>query len=489
MEVENTESKALAYVGSVDKTSRKRQLKIHDEETHTSNVEKIIVRDFFPDLPKVQAQVEYLEALERKDTQKIWKLQQQFSLKRPTSLASSTCAPTPSTFETPESRIAVTPLPRPDTESTNKQNEEPPTRNPAPPEITDESMNGLSLDKYLSQNTSEDNVSFVDIMKESERKHRMKHAWLFDKEEEQLKEHEEILALPSAEEQQCSTSTSNKKVCTWKYVARNAVMYVPDGAELTPSEKIEKAGEIREIVHMNTRFENNPFNIEKHKETITQAASIKAMKLLGKIGPDGKEILPAQSPKVGGYGFVATPSIVPGVDASPLMTWGEIDGTPFRLDCSDTPIFLRTPGPIFKIPDVPHRDRCLHALAEKASKAHRAKKQEALKQVRSTFASPSPKFSQSKTDRFLSLSPAAQQLANKRLKINSKSDKALRSSYTPSPGHRLPGDSTPIIASSPSSAKNTPSSSTQRISKTPNQSSLTDNLLQLPKRQNAQEYF
>lgn len=68
------------------------------------------------------------------------------------------------------------------------------------------------------------------------------------------------------------------------------------------------------------------------------------------------------------------------------MTWGEIDGTPFRLDGSDTPIINRVPGPGFKIPEVPLRDRCLHELAEKASKAHRAKKQEALKQVRSTFA-------------------------------------------------------------------------------------------------------
>jgi len=70
-----------------------------------------------------------------------------------------------------------------------------------------------------------------------------------------------------------------------------------------------------------------------------------------------------------------------GVDASPLMTWGEIEGTPFRLDGSDTPVVPGGRGPVFKIPEVPRRDRLLHELAEKASKAHRDKKEVALKQA------------------------------------------------------------------------------------------------------------
>lgn len=45
----------------------------------------------------------------------------------------------------------------------------------------------VSLDKYLSQNVSEDSMSFVEIMEESNKRHRVKHAWLFEKEEEQEK--------------------------------------------------------------------------------------------------------------------------------------------------------------------------------------------------------------------------------------------------------------------------------------------------------------
>jgi protein DGCR14 len=68
------------------------------------------------------------------------------------------------------------------------------------------------------------------------------------------------------------------------------------------------------------------------------------------------------------------------------MTWGEIEGTPFRLDGSDTPLVGSARGPVFRIPDVPRRDRLLHELAEKTSKAHRDKKEKALKQVTASFS-------------------------------------------------------------------------------------------------------
>ena len=82
---------------------------------------------------------------------------------------------------------------------------------------------------------------------------------------------------------------------------------------------------------------------------MAQAAANQVSKKQGKIGADGKEILPPESPRVNGYGFVATPSPAPGVNESPLMTWGEIEGTPFRLDGGDTPMRHSGPGPAFKV--------------------------------------------------------------------------------------------------------------------------------------------
>lgn len=55
------------------------------------------------------------------------------------------------------------------------------------------------------------------------------------------------------------------------------------------------------------------------------------------------------SPQVAGWGFVpATPNLVPGPDASPFMTWGELEGTPLLLDPSMTP--SRSGGIAFKVP-------------------------------------------------------------------------------------------------------------------------------------------
>ena len=66
-----------------------------------------------------------------------------------------------------------------------------------------------------------------------------------------------------------------------------------------------------------------------------------------------------------------------GVDASPLMTWGSIEGTPFRLDGGDTPI-TATPGPTFKMPEPKNRDQLGLALADKVNRKHRQKRRDAL---------------------------------------------------------------------------------------------------------------
>ena len=80
------------------------------------------------------------------------------------------------------------------------------------------------------------------------------------------------------------------------------------GVDDTAEERIDKVNNAREIVHKNTRFTAAPFSVDKNKQSLSTQARV----LAGQIGPDGKEILPAQSPRVGGYGFVATPSPAPG---------------------------------------------------------------------------------------------------------------------------------------------------------------------------------
>ena len=472
-----------------------------DEDAYTEKLEKIIVRDFYPDLPKLREKQEYLDALQRNDTEKLRQLHLKYTKRTPGTLRPASMLPTPSSsFETPieNPKESVPELDdmfgslvggsggaegsdRGGGAKTDHQKQQP-YRNPEPKPVrkTKDDVD-LPLDKFLAKNTSEDNQSFKDIMAESEKKHRLKHAWLFDQEALSTSDLSERLALPSVEQQ--AIMDSNHKVDTWTYQAKNAVMYFPEGIEMTSEDKMKvKAKGSRVIEHGNTRFSANPFSATN--QSVKEAASTQTALLMGKVGVDGKEVLPKATPRVNGYGFLATPTPAPGVEDTPLMTWGEIEGTPFGLDGGGTPLLHNpTSGPQFKIPDVPRRDRLGFELAEKASKAHRDKKNAAIQRVQRNIASPSPKFAASKTDRLTGLSPAAQKLASSRLGINMGSDRALSDSYTPSPMRRK--DKTPGLTPTPSPlagrTNRTPTQTAKRPT-TGGVGSLTDNLLIIPKR-------
>ncbi|XP_045169617.2 splicing factor ESS-2 homolog [Mercenaria mercenaria] len=458
----------------------KKKVNVLDEEKYTEELENIIEKDFFPDLPKMKAQSEYFEALENNDLVKLRELEMKYS-KRPDTVNSIYSSPanfdTPDRGERPRTR-------RPDTGQSNVTSEKGGEKffNSEKPESK------VHLDSFLSKNTSEDNDSFSQILEESDKKHKEKHAWLFENETNRKSEEEDRLALPDIETQAAITD-GKAGVDTWKYKTRNHVMYIPDGEDLSTQELLElKKKKPRKIVHENTRFHLSPWNTQKSKEVIKQAASEKALLHSGRIGHDGKELEVGMTPKVNGYGFVATPSPAPGVDESPLMTWGEIEGTPFQLDPKETPL-VPSDAPAFKIPDVPKRDQLAFELAEKSSKQHRDKKKNALK-LASRLASPTPGFSRkSSLERISSLSPAAQRLLGSRIGVRTGTDKALRESYSPSPTHRLPGYKTPKLTPRLTAKSKTPSSATPSGNSTPGSEHggnvtpfLTDNLLQLPKK-------
>ncbi|KAL8594450.1 hypothetical protein ACOMHN_018158 [Nucella lapillus] len=472
-------------------------------------IEKIIERDFYPDLTNLSVQKSYFDAVERNDLVKLRELQMKYGGQCPTSGRLSSAYDSPAFFETPQSsetgQMGSSSKTGPPTSQGNEGEENDTAGNKPETKATDsektdsskeEAAKEMGLDGFLAKYTSEDNLEFVEILEENERKRKERHAWLFQKEGIQDQEHERKLALPSMEEQAAITQRP-LNVDTWTYKPYNTVMYVPEGEEYTAKELIEmrKHG-AKNVIHQNTRFTRNPFGRTGGKELLQKAAVHKAMVNQGKIGHDGRELLAAQTPQVNGFKLMGSPSPAPGVDESPLMTWGEIEGTPLRLEGAETlPILHTTPGPVFRIPDLPKRDRLGHELAEKVGKTHRAKKEAALKQVTRRLASPSP--SMSPLERLNSMSPAAQRLASKRLGVRTHSDSALRASYTPSPS-RTPGDKTPVHLSTPSpgSARSRASSlasGPSPVRQSPRASkpkpSLTDNLLKLPQRQNASDFF
>ncbi|XP_044131475.1 splicing factor ESS-2 homolog [Bufo gargarizans] len=444
--------------------AKKPKKKVLCEETYIQNLQKIIQRDFFPDVEKLRAQKEYLEAEESGDLEKM----RQIAIKIGTSGRCSRESPlpyvTPATFETPAG-IPGTPL------FNTKHREE-----DGESEKTDEDGKELlGLDNFLAKHTSEDNASFEQIMEVAKEKERAKNAWLYEAEEEYKQRLQENLVLPSLEKQAIQNVKAG--LDTWEYKTHNSLMYYPEG--VPDNDAIFKKP--REVVHKNTRFQKDPFSQALSKTQLQQAAALNAQYKQGKVGPDGKELIPQESPKVNGFGFVATPSTAPGVDDSPLMTWGEVESTPFRLDGSETPYLEKTPGPSFKILEPGRRERLGLKMANEAAAKNRANKQEALRRVTENLANLTPKGLSP------SMSPALQRLVNR---TSSKyTDKALRASYTPSPSHtgshgyKTPGGSrlTPTVTPTPGAASQTPT--------VPDPTSITDDLLHLPKRRKAADYF
>ncbi|GAA49341.1 protein DGCR14 [Clonorchis sinensis] len=125
--------------------------------------------------------------------------------------------------------------------------------------------------------------------------------------------------------------------------------------------------------------------------------------LLQRIGLDGKELNPTMgTPQVGGFKFMDTsPSpALSALGASPLMTWGQLDSTPARLDDGSATPSVISGVPAFHIPSPSKREQLAHKLADKASRQRTRDRNEAVKRVHSGISSPSLSL----------LSPAARRL-------------------------------------------------------------------------------
>lgn len=265
-------------------------------------------------------------------------------------------------------------------------------------------------------------------------------------------------------------------------------MYIPEGVDFTQAEKIEMAKRKQEISHNNTRLVHNPFNDSQNKETISELAKNQARGNAEKIGLDGKTLETELPQFIRGFNFVKSPSPCPSLSDSPMMTWGEIEGTPFRLDGSDTPLRASTlGGPSFRIAETSKRENLALQLAENVSEKHRAKKSKAMEAAkRNMCASPHVRNS---LQRLASMSPAARRLSSVRLGLSRESwatpsPKVSRSSsmITPKRSKQTPLVKVTTPARSDSSDKRS----------SYNETNLTDNLLDIPstsKRSKAADYF
>ncbi len=423
---------------------RRPKQRVLDEEEYVDKVSAIIARDFFPELDKLEAQREYLEASERKDVATMNRLRERFS-----STGGSLNhlrggrQGSPDTFETPLEDRREEDVDSERSSGGNNKGDKGPN---ATKGQEGQENKGPCLDSFLAKHTSEDNESFNEIMEESRQKFQFTHAWMFKEDEQKsIEMKSEQLALPSIEDQ-CNKDKKEDKMSKttdgWTYKNENAVFYTPDGVEMSLQEQMDQAKKERKIVHENTRFKRNPWKTDLKDVTLKETVHSKKEKEAGRVGVDGKTFVRPDTPSVNGFKFLRmTPSPMPGAAAeSPLMTWGEVESTPYRLEGCETPLPMQTAGgPSFSIQDVPKRDRLAHELAEKNSKFYRDRKGKAIQNARSHIRTPKMNL----TERVSTMSPAAQRLATNKLGIRLGTDKALRASYTPSPARQRSATSTP----------------------------------------------
>ncbi|WRX10751.1 Nuclear protein DGCR14/ESS-2 - like 1 [Theobroma cacao] len=452
-----------AASSTTPKTPSRKRARVLDEDTYVAAIEKIIERDFFPDISKLRDRLDWLEAIKTGDPIQIRDAQLKI-IERRGRKVNNVNSEGRSQTRTPGSTFMRNFTPFDELDG----------RTPKTPGVLGRELSGegdcrvsegeidsnLSLDEFFRRYTSEDNDSFSKILEKVNRKKKEKYGYLTQGEMGD----EDVKSIEDAKRDRITDGygTSDQPTSTlegWKYIAKNLLMYHPADRGEAPLTEEERAVRLKaltkEINRGNTRFhgkvmDSRPKDDGSMAVLYTPVAGATPMPMSDKDGDKRKKYdlddlrktpnhfyVESGKKAENGYSFVKTPSPAPGVDESPFITWGEIEGTPLRLEPEDTPIDIggSGDGPHFKIPCPPARDVKAHSLSREAARKLRERSKMFKKPPL-----PSPYRGGSASPSVRTLSPAAQKFVRNAIaKSSSSVDETLRASYRGA----SPGVSTP----------------------------------------------
>lgn len=426
---------------------RRKSPQVLDEDSFVDAMGEIIERDFFPELPKLQRQMKWLQALESRQLRSLAEVQRLVlsggSLEQIVSRADTGAG----LGDSGHGLRSETPL-------STAASSDAPTLPPLP----------LTLDQFLARFHSEDDAAFDDLAERMREAHRRKYWWVYAHPQLETGK-EELYLLPNGEmmteeEQRRHVEAANAKPRlgddrpnapeTWPIRAKNALMFGPgsleenarvhergrDGAtqpallledeEANGTRPLLLAGNggnarvgltakaPKRLVHSNTRFHAGSLSWKGRDPS--RASPLERPRSDASSSSAATSASAAQREVTEGF-VPMTPLLVPGAEGDvPIMTWGEVESTPLRVaepfDYGSPVVPVESRGDAlgsrqgFHIQPTGSRERVANALESQVRNRAKAGKKEGGKATGGVTK-------RSGKRGFHSLTPAAQSLAAK----------------------------------------------------------------------------